>query len=192
MRQRFPGGRTLTPVFNFCVYRNRAFSLEPAESPFGKTSTFAELVKHGAAVVFFGASFSANTFVHYVEEVADVGYRYLKPFPGVIRQEDGDREIQFCYRVRPMLEGAVEYDWDRLAHDAFDGGFLHQMPLGKGQLLWFRADQLAGGLAYANGGRPDAPPDTPESRRKTRELYVRYGKPLSYETVEGTEERKEA
>jgi aminoglycoside N3'-acetyltransferase len=183
VRQRFPGERTLTPVFNFCVYRNRAFSNEPAENPFGETSTFAEMVRQRTAVVFLGASFSANTFVHYVEEVADVGYRYLKPFPGVIRHEDGDREILFRYRVRPTIEGAVEYDWDRLAHDLFDGGILHQLPLGEGHLLWFGADRLLEDWR-ARMARDELCFLTAASRKKTEELYARYGKPLRYEAVE--------
>ena len=58
VRQLYPDQRTLTPIFNFCICNNRAFSLGPVENPFSESSTFSELVRQGAAVVFFGASFS--------------------------------------------------------------------------------------------------------------------------------------
>jgi aminoglycoside 3-N-acetyltransferase len=183
VRQLYPGQRTLTPIFNFCIYNNRTFSLEPVENPFSEASTFAELAKHGAAVVFFGASFGANTFVHYVEEVIDVGYRYLKPFPGLIRRDDTEQQIAFRYRVRPLIEGAVDYDWNRLALDLLDNGVLHQSLLGSGKLLWFRADRLLEDWCMRLEN-DELYLLSATSRKKTQELYAQYGIPLRYEAVE--------
>ncbi len=183
-RQCYPNQRTLTPIFNFCVYNNRrTFSLEPVANPFSAASTFGELVEHGAAVVFLGASFSANTFIHYVEEVVDIGYRYLKPFPGIIRLADSEQQIVVQYRVRPLIEGAVDYDWDRLALDLRNNGLLHQLPLGRGKLLWFRTDHLVEG--WCRRLRDDELYFlTAASRQKTRELYAQYGNPLRSEALE--------
>lgn len=183
VRQLYPGQRTLTPIFNFCIHDNHAFSLEPAENPFSKASTFAELVARGAAVAFFGASFGANTFVHYVEEVIDVGYRYPKPFPGVIRRSGADQPIVLRCRVRPLIEGAVDYDWGRLASDLLNSGLLHQLPLGSGKLLWYRADRLLDDWC-TRAGEDELYFLTAAARKKTQELYARYGKPLRYEAIE--------
>jgi aminoglycoside 3-N-acetyltransferase len=183
VRQLHPDQRTLTPIYNFSLCNNRTFSLEPVENPFSEVSTFAEIVRQGSVVVFFGASFGANTFIHYPEEVVAVGYRYLKPFPGVIRRDHSDQHIVLDYRVRPLIKGAVDYDWDRLALDLFENGLLHQFPLGSGRLLWFRADRL---LEYwcMRMAEDELYFLTATSRRKTKELYEQYGKPLRYESIE--------
>lgn len=183
VRKIYPSHRTLTPVFNFCIYNNRTFSLEPVANPFSETSTFAELARHKSAVLFLGASFAANTFIHYVEEVLDVGYRYIKPFPGVIRRDDLEQQIILLYRVRPQAEGAVEYDWDRLSANLFNSGVLHQSPLGGGKLLWFNADRLL--EAWAKRMRKtELYLLTAASKARIKRLYAQYGKPLRYEALE--------
>jgi len=185
VRQQYAHQRTLTPVFNFCIPDRRTFPLEAVENPFSRSSTFGEMVARRAAVAFLGASFDANTFVHYVEEVMDVGYRYLKPFPGVIRRDGADHRFVLQYRVRPLIEGAVEYDWGRLARSLLDNGLLHESPLGNGGLLWFRTDRLLADWC-SRVEEDELYLLTAASRKKTRELYARYGKPLRCETVESS------
>jgi hypothetical protein len=121
--------------------------------------------------------------VHYVEEVMNVGYRYLKPFPGVVRRDGTDHRFVLRYRVRPLIEGAVEYDWGRLARNLLDDSLLHKLPLGNGELLWFRTDRLLRDWC-SRVENNEQYLLTPASREKTQELYARYGRPLRYEAVE--------
>ena len=183
VRQLHPNQRTLTPVFNFCVLNNRDFSLEPVDNPFSAQSTFGELVEYRSVVIFFGADFSSNTFIHHVEEIMDIGYRYIKPFPGTINLDGDRRRIVVQYRVRPLVNGAVDYDWDRLYGDLVANGILHGFPLGNGCLLGYRADHL---LEYwsAKLQEDEFYLLTPTSRHRTEQLFERYGRPLRYEVME--------
>jgi aminoglycoside 3-N-acetyltransferase len=182
VRTLHPRERTLTPVFSFCIHNNRDFSLEPAENPLSATSTFGELVARRATVAFFGA-LVGNTFLHHIEDVMEVGYRYIKPFPGVIRRDGADRQIVLRYRVRPLIEGLDDYDVDRLAHDLLDNQLLHQAPLGNGKLFWFRADRMVE-YSCMRVKEDELYLLAAASRRKVQELYAQYGKPLRYEAVE--------
>lgn len=184
VRKLYPDQRTLTPVFNFCICNNSSMSLEPVDNPFSAASTFGELARRGATIVFFGAVLpNANTFIHHVEEVMNIGYRYIKPFPGVIRTALGDRSIVLNYRVRPLTEGAAVYDWERLSSDLMNRNMLHGFPLGNGQLLFYRADRL---LEYWCDclHKDELYLLTFASRKKAEELYKQYGKPLRYELLE--------
>jgi len=183
VRRRHPALRTLTPIFNFCILDNRGFSLGPTEDPFSEESTFSEMARCSAAVAFLGASFGANTFLHYVEEAMSVGYRYQKPLPGVIRREGSDRPIAFHYRVRPQLEGAVEYDWERLEGGLAERDLLHEIPLGGGRLLWFRADRVLEAWS-AHLAADELYFLTGQARATAERLYERFGRPLRYEAVE--------
>jgi aminoglycoside 3-N-acetyltransferase len=182
VRRLHPHERTLTPVFNFCIYDNRAFSLEPAENPLSGTSTFGELVARRASVAFFGA-LVGNTFLHHIEDVMEVGYRYMKSFPGVVRRDGADRQIVLRYRVRPLVQGTGDYDIDRVARDLFNAGILHQAPLGNGKLFWFRADRMVE-YSCMKVKEDELYLLAAASRKKVQELYTQYGKPLRYEAIE--------
>jgi aminoglycoside 3-N-acetyltransferase len=184
VRRLNPGQRTLTPIFNFCIHDNHAFSLEPVDNVFSKASTFGELVTQGATVAFFGALFEeANTFLYHAEEIMNVGYRYVKPFPGVIRRSHADTPIELRYRVRPLIEGAVVYDGSRQTRGLADNGLLHRRPLGNAEFLWYRADRV---LDYWRTRLEEDELDflTADSQKRVQELYAHYGRPLRYEAVE--------
>ncbi len=184
IRQTAAGIRTATPVFNFFVLNDAAFPCAPASNPFDATSAFGEFVSRQAAIVFAGAEFSSNTFVHYVEEMAQVGYRYIKPFTGTLIQGGTAMPVQIEYRVRPLLPGAVVYDWEKLAHDLYRADILKKGPLGKGfihtfqsgTLLAFWLDKLKKDEHYLL---------TNSSAHFTQQLYADHGKPLQYERIEG-------
>lgn len=182
VRQLYPDLRSQTPIFNFCIYNNRYFSFASVNNPFSNESTFGELVKHRSTIAFLGASFASNTFTHHVEEIMNIGYRYIKPFHGIINFNDKQEKIVLYYRVRPLII-ECDYDWERLTDDLLTNGIMRKSPLGNGQLLYFRADhlweywctRLRGDELYLL---------TPISRARVEKLFVRYGKPLLYEKIE--------
>jgi aminoglycoside 3-N-acetyltransferase len=184
IRQLDPNQRTRTPVFNFCICNNNDLSLSALENPFSVESTFGELVEAKARIVFFGARFSGNTFIHHVEEIMNIGYRYIKPFAGVIIEPDGtSQKITLQYRVRP-LDGGLTYDWEALEVDLDAKGLLGKQPLGQGFLMHYRADLL---LEYwsAKIQEDELYLLTPDARSHTKSLYKTYGYPLTFSTIEG-------
>ena len=176
--------RTTTPVFNFCCSHRDALPRDGSANPFDDGSTFAELRRRAASVVFLGAPFSANTFIHHVEELANAGYRYLKPFPGVVI--DGERRLEMTlrYRVRPLREDVVDYDWPRLIADLREEKILRTRILGRAELLAYDAQLLA---AYwlERLTETELYLLTPQSRDAVRRLGEEVGYPFAYETLEG-------
>jgi aminoglycoside N3'-acetyltransferase len=181
-----PDQRTRTPVFNYCILNNKDFSFSAVDNPFSVESTFGELAAKKARIVFFGAHLDGNTFIHHVEEVMNIGYRYIKPFPGEIIEPDGSRkQITLRYRVRP-LDGGLLYDWDRLKVELESEGLLYIFPLGHGHLMHYRADQL---FEYwcAKLREGEMYLLTPDSRQHMEELFEAYGYPLTYSNLEGSD-----
>jgi len=183
-RRFYPNERTHTPVFNFAIFRNRGFSIAPYRNVFGKDSTFAELVKNKATILFIGANLTSNTFVHHVEEVVGVGYRYPKIFSGVIRTGSDARDSDFdiSYRVRP-LEIDTSRDWAVLTNDLVKRGYLRKFRLGRGFAYFYRADEVFDYWCSCVE-KDELFLTSPPSRDNIEILYKKYGKPLTYEALE--------
>lgn len=137
-----PKKRTMTPMFNFIECMSESFSLSPKENPFSEESFFGEFHRSGGRVCFMGAGFPANTFIHYAEEVKSIGYRYLKPMPGIILKGEERLEVKFFFRARPRIDGVVDYDWPRLEKDLFREGLLDVKPLGMGKILSYNVKDV--------------------------------------------------
>jgi aminoglycoside 3-N-acetyltransferase len=184
VRQLNPNQRTRTPVFNYCILNNKGFSFSAVDNPFSIDSTFGELVANHAQIVFFGAHLDGNTFIHHVEEVMNIGYRYIKPFSGEIIEPDGSRkQITLQYRVRP-LDGNLLYDWTRLEMELEAEGLLLKYPLGHGHLMHFRSDLLLENWC-AKLREEEMYLLTPASRQHMAELFKAHGYPLTYSNIEG-------
>ena len=174
--------RTLTPVFNFCVFGD-GIDRAPVDHPFSAASTFGTLHAHDGAILFLGADMIANTFVHFVECAAGIGYRYLKRFPGEVVDGSLRRPIDFAFPVRPMTPGAVAYG-DLGEAELRAAGLLTDFPIGLARGM------LVGARAYHDHIRSRLAEDelcllTPASRAITTELYGRYGRPLRISIEEG-------
>lgn len=141
-RLRFSQSRTHTPVFNFVQVGEPRVTQRLATNPFDSESTFGELVRLGATVAFYGAPFAANTFVHHVEELRGIGYRFLKAFPGRVWIDNGYIETVLRYRVRPLEADGLVYDWPRLMADMRVRSLLRSVPIGRSVMHSFRADKL--------------------------------------------------
>ena len=170
--------RSLTPIFNFVILnQNKEFSLKPSLNVFGQDSLFAELYKQNGLVLFLGADFSTNTFLHYIEECSKVGYRYIKSFSGIIQDNTKDVPITVHYRVRPWAAPSLAYDFQKLQKDAEEGGILKEHQVGQGKLLYYHAREL-----FAFWSEKIAQDElyllTPESQVQTCIFYETKGYPL--------------
>lgn len=143
-RQKYPQHRTPTPIFNFVILHDnsKTFNNTPPKNVFGPESTFGQLHKKNATIAFLGAPFSSNTFIHYVEEALNIGYRYLKKFHGLIIEKNQTRPITVEYRCRPLEPDIVQYDWTKLAEEAEKANILKSAKAGHGKLLSYQATDL--------------------------------------------------
>ena len=182
LRQRYPTCRTATPVFNFLVL-GPGFSRAPCANVLGPQSTFAELVAADAAVVFLGAGFAAGTINHHHEELLASPYRYPKRFSGTITDAAATQKFTITYRVRP--KGAtLAYAQERRAVELAESGILRQAAVVGQAVAWFPA--AAHWELYRRLMTADPHVLLDEAGRAEAEaLYQRFGRPLSWEAVEG-------
>ena len=112
--RRQPGvRRTLDPIFSSAVagpvdpaFEEALFRPGDVEC-FGPRSIFAQLLARDGQLLFYDAGFGFCTFVHHVEWLLGVRYRFLKRFSGVVRAGGLDTGTSADFLVRP-LDGSVE------------------------------------------------------------------------------------
>ena len=170
--------RSLTPIFNFVILDpHKKLPTTTSSNVFGQDSLFAHLFKQNGLVLFLGADFATNTFLHYVEECAKIGYRYIKSFSGTI--QDGEKEfpITVDYRVRPWFSPSIAYDFPKLQKEAEEAHILKECQVGYGKLLYYHAKEL-----FAFWSEKIAHDElyllTQESQTQIRSFYESKGYPL--------------
>ncbi len=142
-RLHYPQLRSFTPIFNFVIlHKNESLSLKASHNVLGADSLFSTLHKQKGLVLFLGAPFSSNTFIHYVEECNHIGYRYLKKFSGNVVDADKKISISIDYRVRPQIEPMLGYDFSKLLQEAKEAKIVKECVVGHGTLLYFQAEML--------------------------------------------------
>lgn len=110
--QRTDFQRTAHPMHSFCVWgkdKDRLCALRNRNS-FGCDSPFAYMEQNQVIQVMLGTDYQRSmTFVHYVEYMAGVPYRFLKQFTGSYRDENGAESIRtYEYPARDLELGSVE------------------------------------------------------------------------------------
>ncbi|EAI4828556.1 TPA: AAC(3) family N-acetyltransferase [Campylobacter lari] len=83
--------RTNDPIFSFAIKgAKEELFLKDTESCFGVNSVYDILTKNAGKLIFFGNwELEGMTYFHYLEELAQVSYRYYKLFSGKIADENG-------------------------------------------------------------------------------------------------------
>jgi aminoglycoside 3-N-acetyltransferase len=117
--------RSEVPVFSIMRQKSgNKINFRPVVNPFDVEGEFSEIRSRDGNICFFGATIDSMTFIHFVENLVSIPYRYMKHFPGRIKMESGYEEIDLSYLVRPMGL-TVEYDWPKISQllQQFEIGF---------------------------------------------------------------------
>jgi aminoglycoside 3-N-acetyltransferase len=115
--------RTPAPVFSHTSRGPMNFS---ETNPFGSESLFGILDRAGGQIALVGVGCRNLTFLHYVEELAGVSYRYQKTFKGKIKIKDNWEVTESSWHVRPKNFG-LEYDFDGIQSLLIEKGALRQI-----------------------------------------------------------------
>jgi aminopeptidase-like protein/aminoglycoside N3'-acetyltransferase len=83
------------------AWEERLFALGDTDC-FGPDSVFAYLRAVNAKIAFYGVDFESCTFVHHVEQLARVPYRYMKTFSGTVRAGGAETAVRAGYNVRDL------------------------------------------------------------------------------------------
>ncbi|RAZ57496.1 AAC(3) family N-acetyltransferase [Campylobacter hyointestinalis] len=101
--------RTNDPIFSFAINgANKDAFLSDTKSCFGKNSVYDVLKKMEGKIVLLGNQKLGYTFTHYIEEQAEVSYRYFKEFSGKIVDENGKISSKsILYFVRDIEKRSI-------------------------------------------------------------------------------------
>ncbi|MFB5085875.1 AAC(3) family N-acetyltransferase [Psychrobacillus sp. PGGUH221] len=101
--------RTNHPIYSFAVWGKDQEKLNSMNnrSSFGEDSPFGYLHKNGAKMIMINVDYQNSfTFVHYVEEMEQVEYRFSKEFTGQIIDVNGVERIDtYSMYVRDIDKG---------------------------------------------------------------------------------------
>jgi aminoglycoside 3-N-acetyltransferase len=107
--------RSLIPIFSILrPTPEEGIRVRPKVNPFDLQGEFAELRNRNGAITFFGASLESLTFIHYIEKLAGIPYRYEKLFKGNLLLDNQITQISLVYLVRP-LSMHLEYNWGKIS-----------------------------------------------------------------------------
>lgn len=134
--------RTKHPIFSVAVNgRNKENFLNIDNDSFGEKSIFAKLHQCGGKLVFFGASFDSCTYLHYIEQMHGVPYRYMKVFNGKVKDGDKIYDDQCSFFVR-YLDRDVILDVTKLENYLLERGFMKKASIGFGDIITIDAKIL--------------------------------------------------
>ena len=94
--------RSHHPIFSMSVYgKNSASILQSSSSTcFGRESAFESLTKFSGKILCLGCQMESITFLHYIEELANVPYRFHKSFSGQVVTTELSKYVETDYFVR--------------------------------------------------------------------------------------------
>lgn len=125
--------RTIHPIFSAAIWgKDKAyFSEELSKDSFNDDSIFGKLRKKEGKLVFFGVNLQAMTFLHHIEQIHGVPYRYMKSFKGKIKVGDKEYEDSYTYYVR-YLDKNVISDTSKFESYLLGCDLLREVKLGYG------------------------------------------------------------
>lgn len=135
-RKRENSFRTLDPLLSVCVIGDVPEDFHNlSKSSCGKGSSFEILSKSDKnMILFFGAKpTQCFTFLHYVEEIYNVPYRYPKEFTGTVI--DGDKETQETYSLFTLYDTVTPSVDITFQNHLEDKGILTRVTLGEKEIM---------------------------------------------------------
>lgn len=135
--------RTVHPIFSVAIWgkEKKFFNTGLGRNSFDQNSIFGKLYKKRAKIVFFGASFQSCTFIHYIERIFGVPYRYHKIFYGNIINKKRVFKAQYDYFVRP-LDKNIKTDLSRFEKRLIKKRLMNKAIMGAGEILVIKSKDL--------------------------------------------------
>tara|TARA_X000000950_G_scaffold96452_1_gene121787 strand:- start:658 stop:1422 length:765 start_codon:yes stop_codon:yes gene_type:complete len=96
--------RSYHPIFSVSYFGKLSKEIigTSNETCFGKKSLFEFLHKKNAKILCLGCSYNQITFVHYIEEMLKINYRYFKRFKGYHYYKNKKKIVETDYFVRDL------------------------------------------------------------------------------------------
>lgn len=135
--------RSLEPLFSVSAIGPKASKLlsNLSSESFGKDSIWDRLLKEDAAVLNIGIGVGC-TFIHYVEQMLNVPYRYKKLFTGNVIVDGKKSKRGIIYFVRDLNYHGAAPNWGNLDRDARADGVVRARIVGKGEVNLIRCQRM--------------------------------------------------
>ncbi len=134
--------RTIHPIFSVAVFgKGGDYFADVGKDSFDEASIFAKLREKNAKILFFGAPFQSCTFIHHIEQMHKVPYRFMKTFKGKVKLSGKEYDEEATYLVR-KLDGSVITDLSRFEDYLIGNESMKRVGLGKGKLLMIESNRL--------------------------------------------------
>lgn len=134
--------RSIHPMFSVAAWgAHRASFMETSRDSFGAGTAFETLRRLRGTIVLFGTDFQACTFLHHIEQMHAVPYRFMKTFEGTIVDGAASYRDAYTYFVRP-LDGTIENDFNVIEPHLREKGLLREASVGNGVIRAVSAEQL--------------------------------------------------
>lgn len=127
--------RTVQPIFSAAIYGNHKKELlKISKHSFDKESILGKLHKLRGKMLIFGSLFQHScTFLHYIEKMHGIPYRYEKKFKGKIIHNSKEYEDEYEYSVR-YLNKNVNVDLTRLEKHLLEKKIMKKIRIGDGEI----------------------------------------------------------
>jgi len=132
--------RTAHPNHSVAIWGNNKHELSNiGKDTFDENSIFGKLHKLDGKIVFFGAPFQSCTFIHYIEQMHKVPYRYMKKFRGkvIINGSEHDEEISFYNKYSVFFSS-----FSRLEKHLLENGIMKNVKVGAGNIMAVKCRDL--------------------------------------------------
>ncbi len=114
---------------------SKYLTLEISNSSFGLDSTFHRLHKCGGKICTLGISLYWATFIHYIEEMANVPFRFHKKFSGKITEKNKTSTELWDYFAAPLSVENCESDTLKIEKIAKSKNLVKVEPIGRGEIM---------------------------------------------------------
>ena len=134
--------RTRHPIFSAAVRgKKKDFLANLDDDSFDENSIFGRLRAAKAKLIFFGASLRSCTFLHHIEQIHGVSYRYMKTFSGSL--VEGERVIEHsCTYYVLHLDMNIIVDTAKIEARLRADGSLKEARVGAGSIMAVGAEEL--------------------------------------------------
>lgn len=132
--------RTVQPTHSVAVWgRHKKELLDVGKGTFDKDSIFGKLHKMNCKFIFLGVSFRICTFLHYIENMHKVPYRYMRNFRGKIIIDGREYQDEFSLYCKYVF-----FFNDMLGFEKhlIEKGLLKEAKLGDGMVSMIQAKPL--------------------------------------------------
>ncbi len=133
--------RTTHPIFSVAIWgKNKQYFANINHDSFDENSIFGKLHKTKGKILFLGAPFVSCTYLHYIEQMHGVPYRYIKKFKGKIKNKKIYKD-EYTFFVRYLDRGII-FDTRKLEKHLIKKEVMKETMLGNGRILMVESNDL--------------------------------------------------